>query len=356
MNHKPLLLVCMTLALASCGPEDKKPEAVIRPVLSMAVAQQDSQTNSFLGSVEPRYRNVVSFQIFGRLVSRNVDVGDLVKAGQQLASIDPLALEQSIRASEATLAGARAEYTNAVNTEERKRTLLKTGASTQAELDAAVQALESAKSQVTRSQSELAKARDQLGFARLTASFDGVVTAINAEVGQVVAAGQSVMTIARPDVRDAVVDLPEIAWSLLQIGTAFDIALELDPSIRVSGAIREIAPLADATTRTRRVRIALENPPDGFRLGSTIFAAPNAKASARMLVPAAAILTKQDRQWVWVIDMASKTVSTREVKASPLPHDQMEILSGLTAGERIVTAGVNSLTEKQSVKIAGAPK
>lgn len=348
--------IVLAALLAGCHSEDRaNTPPPVRPVLSVVATPLENQSLRFAGTVEPQIRTALGFQILGRLMSRNVDVGDLVKPGQRLATIDPIALEQNVRSLEASLSGARAELANATSTEERKRALRQTGASTQAELDAAEQALEAARSSVLRAQSEVAKAREQLGYAQLSAGFDGVVTAISAEVGQVVSPGQAVLTVARPDLRDAVVDIPELIAGDVRIGTPFTVALQLDASAEVRGTVREIAPQADAATRSRRIRIALDNPPEAFRLGSTITAALMAKATERILLPASAVLEREGRTRLWVVDANAGTVASREVTVARLPDGQIQALSGVAAGDRIVTAGVNSLTEGQRVKIGGAP-
>ncbi|QCK85659.1 efflux RND transporter periplasmic adaptor subunit [Phreatobacter aquaticus] len=354
MNRSIVLIAIGALSLAGCGPAAEAPPPIVRPVLSVVVAPLESQAMRFVGSIEPQVRTALGFQILGRLLSRTVDVGDLVRQGQGLATIDPIALELAVRSSEASLAGARAELVNATNTEERKRTLRQTGAATQADLESAEQALEAARSSLQRSQSDLLKAREQLGYARLTAGFDGVVTAVSAEVGQVVSPGQSVVTIARPGLRDAIVDIPELIAGDVRIGTPFLIALQLDTSVTVGGTVREIAPLADASTRTRRIRIALDNPGETFRLGSNITAALTTKGPDRILLPASAVLERDGKTKVWIVDPAALTVTTRDASVTRISDNLVEVTSGVSAGDRVVTAGVNSLAEGQRVRILGA--
>ena len=197
----------------------------------------------------------------------------------------------------------------------------------------------------------MAKALEQLDQTQIHADFDGVVTAVEAEIGQVVQPGQTVMTIARPDVREAVVDMPAEINGRLKPGARFDIVLQLDPTIRAVGVVREIAPQADSATRTRRVWISLDNPPASFRLGTTITAVPAIASLPQIELPASALLERNGKLLVWVVDPNMTAVSLREVKIGVRDARSFQVVEGLPLGVRVVVAGVNSLTPGQTVKI-----
>jgi membrane fusion protein, multidrug efflux system len=214
------------------------------------------------------------------------------------------------------------------------------------------QSRESAEAAVVRARAALDKAVEQRGYAQLTAEFDGVVTAIDAEVGQIVSPGQTAITIARPDVREAVVDAPEEVGASLRVGSPFQVSLQSDPSSRTSGAVREIAPQVDALTHTRRIRITLDAPPASFRLGATITAHLSAPmAPRRIRAPVSALFERDGRLLVWIVDHATKTVSAHEVTVDGGDGQTVAVLAGLEAGDRVVTAGVHSLVAGQPVTI-----
>ena len=169
------------------------------------------------------------------------------------------------------------------------------------------------KASVARAQANLTKAIEQLGYAQVKADFAGVVTAVGAEVGQVVSPGQSVVTVARPDIREAVVDIGADFPVPLQIGLPFTVSLQLLPAVQVEGQIREIAPQADPATRMRRVRIALSDPPASFRLGTTVTAKLSNDQNSILRVPASAVLTRDGESFVWVVDHPTSTVSLHKV-------------------------------------------
>lgn len=337
--------------LAAC--EEQHTEAPPpRPVLTVVAAPHAARTVGFAGTIEPRYTSDLGFRVLGRMISRDVNVGEDVKAGQQLAALDPLAFQLAVRSAQADLASAIAQLENAAATETRKRTLLEKDVATPAEFEAAEQARKSAAAAVTSARANLDKAKEQLAYAELRAPFDGVVTAVKAEPGQVVQPGETILRVARPDIREAVVDLPESIGRDLGPKARFDIALQLDPSVRAVGLVREIAPQADPATRTRRVKITLDNPPESFRLGTTVTATLTIQAAPAVQLPITALVEQQGRTRIWVVDPATGTVSTQDVTVAARDGSDIRVLDGLTPGTRVVAAGVSSLTQGQAVTIA----
>jgi RND family efflux transporter MFP subunit len=347
------LAATAVILLAAGGCNDHKAEAPppIRPVLSVVVAPQTTRTFGFAGMVEPRYRANLGFRVLGRIIARDVKIGDVVTKGQRLAALDPLSFELAVRAAQAEVSSAAAQLANASATETRQRTLLQQSTATQAVFDAAQQAREAAAASLTRAQANLSKAQEQLGYTQLRSDFDGVVTGVEAEVGQVVSPGQTVVAVARPDIREAVVDVPDgIAAGLAQ-NARFEVLLQLDPTIRSTGTVREIAPQSDPTTRTRRARITLDNPPASFRLGTIVTATLTTPTAQHIALPSGALLQQDGKTLVWVVDPTALTVSPRPVHVVRREDGTVEVADGLVPGLRVVTAGVHSLQPGQSVKI-----
>jgi RND family efflux transporter MFP subunit len=340
--------IASALAVAGCKQEAKTPEPV-RPVLSTVIEPAASGSTVAVGTVQPRYETTLGFRVLGRLIARPVNVGDLVTEGQTIAAIDPTALELAVQSAKADLSKAEALLENAIGTEERKRILIKTDATTKQTLDDAEQVRAGAQASTARARANLTKAVEQQGYAQVKADFAGVVTAVSAEVGQVVSPGQNVVTVARPDVREAVVDIGADFPMSLTVGLPFTVSLQLLPD-KIQGQIREIAPQADSVTRMRRVRIALNDPPESFRFGSTITARPS-KAYGRILrVPPSAVLKKGAETFVWVVDDPTSTVSLHKVDLSE-DEGGIRVTGGLTAGTRIAIAGIHSLEQGQQVHI-----
>lgn len=341
-------------SLAACSRSQDKPAEIIRPVLSVVVEPKSVETFGFAGTVEPQYSADLAFRLLGRVVSRDVKVGDIVSKGTTIAALDPTALELALQASKAELSNAQAQFANAAASEERQRQLLASANTPQSVFDAAQQARQAAAASVERANAALAKSQEQLGYARLFSDFDGVVTAIGAEVGQTVSPGQTVVTVARTDPREAVVDIPDRLTGDLTVGMPFQIILQSLPSIMTEAKLREIAPQAEGSTRTRRVRLTLTDPPSAFRLGSTITATRMTKVAPTITLPMSALLERDGADKVWIVDPQSSSVSAREVKIASKNSGTFTVASGLEAGMRVVTAGVHSLAEGQKVKVPEA--
>jgi membrane fusion protein, multidrug efflux system len=341
--------VISALALAGCEQDVKAPNPA-RPVLSVVLQPAASASTAAVGTIQPRYETNLGFRLMGRLTARPVEVGDLVAEGQTIAAIDPTAVELAVRSAKADLFKSEALLENAIGTEERKRILLRTEATTKQTLDDAEQVRAGTQASTARARANLAKANEQLGYTQVKADFSGVVTAVNAEVGQVVSPGQSIVTLARLEDREAVVDIGADFPVPLTVGLPFIVSLQLLPAVEVQARLREISPQADQLTRMRRVRIALNNPPDSMRLGSTITAKPSNIHSSALRVPASAVLKQGTESFLWVIDTPTSTVSLQKVDVSE-DEGGIRVTSGVSIGTRIVTAGIHSLKQGQQVRI-----
>lgn len=347
----PTALAAALLASA-CTPEE--PSALPpRPVLSMIAEPVLAPAMRLVGTIEPRYTTDLGFRVLGRITARSVGVGDFVKAGEVVATIDAKSHELAVASAEADLASAAAQLANARSAEQRQQSLFKIGRTPQSSVDDAEQIRTAAEATLAQSEAALEKAREQLDDTQLKSDFAGVVTASSADVGQVVAAGPSVLTVARPEVREAVIDVGEEIAESLHDGTAFEVVLQMDPSTPVAARVREIAPQSDTMTRTRRVRLALADPPEAFRLGATIVASPVSAAVDRLIVPASAVLHRDGATFVFVAEgpPGATRVSVRPVLVREVDDATAEVTAGLAAGDRVVTAGVHSLADGQKIRL-----
>lgn len=349
---KRLLPVLLGLAaLSACSKSDEKPPQIVRPVLSVVVEPRTTQTFGFAGSVEPQVSADLAFRLLGRVVSRDVKVGDTVSKGTTIAALDPTALELAVQAAKADLSNAEAQFANAAASEERQRQLLTSANTPQSVFDAAQQARKAAEASVERAKASLAKSQEQLGYARLFSDFDGVVTAVGAEVGQTVSPGQTIVTVARSDLREAVVDIPDRLTGDLSAGTPFQVILQSLPTIQTEAKLREIAPQSEGSTRTRRVKLTLTDPPQAFRLGSTVTATRMTKVVPTIELPISALLEKNGSEKVWIVDPKTSSVSAHDIKVASKNGGTFTVADGLDAGMRVVTAGVHSLVDGQKVKV-----
>lgn len=352
-GHQGFLCVLALLAtLGGCKEEAEAPP--IRPVLSVKAEARSIETlGPYAGSIQPRYSTDFSFRIFGRMVARMVNIGSAVKQGDEIAALDPAVQALLVRNAEAAVASAKAQLANARAEEGRQRTLAEHNITPQSQYDVVIQNRETAAANLACASASLRRAEDALSFTQLRADFDGVVTAAPLEAGQVVNPGQKVVTIARPDVREAVISVPSALADLLSGSETFDIDVQLDPSVTMkAAAVRSVDPTADPITRTRQVFLTLNDPPPAFRLGITISVTLSKKVPPRIELPASALLERDGKKQVWIVDPATSKVSLREVGIGGSRDGTIAVTSGIAVGERVVTVGVNSLTPGQAVKIA----
>ena len=347
------LLLLAGTALAACQEEQETAPAIPRPILSVVAQVEPTLSLSLSGTVEARVETEFGFRILGRVVARNAETGDLVRKGDVLAAIDPLALELAVKSAQSELANSEAQLANAITTEQRQKTLFERQSGAKAAFETAELERKTAEAAVAKAKANLRKATEQLGYSQLVAEFDGVVTSTSAEIGQVVSPGQAIATVARPEIRDAVIDVPEAFGANLKIGAPFEVALQLDPTQKAKAVVREIAPQADTITRTYRTKLTLLDAPEVMRLGSVITATSNDGSAPTIRLPASAIRTDEGKTSVWVVDTSTMTVAPRQVaiKGDPSAGDNVHIASGVQPGERIVTAGVNSLEDGQPIRI-----
>lgn len=355
--HSPLphriaaacLLPCAAL-LAGC--DDDAPAAPIRPVLYAEVQQLDEQAlGRFAGTIEARVQSTLGFRVGGRVARRLVDAGAEVKAGEPLAILDPTDQQNALRASEGDQARSEAQWINAQANARRQQELFDRGVGAKAVLEQAQTELSSARSSRDQAAAAARQARDRLGYGTLGSDFDAVVTAWHVEAGQVVGAGQDVVTLARPEVKEAVFDLPVELADALDAEVQFTVASQLEPKVASHGRLRELEPRADAGTRTRRARLSLEQTPPGLRLGTAVSVSLMRPVQPRSVLPASAVQEVDGQPRVWVIDSAAQTVSPRPVRVLGREGERVSVEGELAPGDKVVSAGLSELHEGQRIRI-----
>jgi membrane fusion protein, multidrug efflux system len=342
-------LLLIGLNLAGCDSDTPLPVPP-RPVLTTTITPISTETfGPFLGTVEPRYQTQLGFQTSGRMIERDVNVGDLVRKGQRLAALEETIAQFGLARAEADVNDAQAQFAYAQGILNRQKILVTNDNAPQVAMDNATAQLETAEARVDQAKAALIVAEKQIGYTVLTANFDGVVTSWSAEVGQYVSIGQAVVTIARPDVREAVVDIPDDLIGSITPGMEFTARLQASPEISCESRVREIDPLADPITRAHRVLLTLEGPGSAFRLGTTVTIAREQAIPPKILVPAAAVLSDSNGEYVWILAENGLTVTRRKIRVTGTEGDNIIVRSGLAAGDRIVIVGVHSLRDGQAV-------
>ncbi|GFM82328.1 RND transporter [Pseudomonas cichorii] len=339
------------LLLSGCGKDETPPEPV-RPVVFVE-ARPDSQLEfgRFAGNIQARYQSVLGFRVPGRIARRDVDVGSEVKKGDLLATLDPTDQQNNVRARQGDLARIEAQWINAQANARRQQELFDRGVGAQAQLDNALTELKTTRSSLDQARAAEQQARDQLSYSELRSDDDAVVTEWRVEAGQVVTAGQEVVTLARPDIKEAVIDLPASLADQLPADVVFTVASQLDPQVNTTATLREIEPQPDRSTRTRRARLSLTETPQAFRLGTAISVTLSSTIAPRIRLPINALQENDGKTQVWIVDSQNQTVNPRAVNVVSREDDSFLLAGGVNAGEKVVSAGVNSLKPGQKVKV-----
>jgi len=309
---------------------------------------------TFTGRIEADDEASLAFRISGRVLESDVSLGDWVKAGQLVARLEPQNELNALRAAQANLNAARGQLTQARNHFERQDTLLKQGWTTRANHDDAAQSLQTAQSQVDAAEAQLKLSKDTVGFTELRADAPGVLTALGPGPGEFAQAGQMIVKLARKDGRDAVFDVPAQLIRSTPSNPEVQVSLADDPSVVARGRVREIAPQADPVTRTFELKVGLTDPPAAMRLGATVVGRIEREALASFEIPATALTQFNRHPAVWVVDPTNHAVSIRNVDIQRFDQAIVAVSGGLTAGDIIVTAGVQALHPGQTVRLLGS--
>ncbi|MCQ9470540.1 efflux RND transporter periplasmic adaptor subunit [Pseudomonas alliivorans] len=344
-------VVLSGLLLAGCGKDETPPEPV-RPVVFVEAKPESTEDfGRFAGNIEARYQSVLGFRVPGRIASRHVDVGSEVKKGDLLATLDPTDQQNNVRGRQGDLANVQAQWINAQANARRQQALFDRGVGAQAQLDIALTNLKTAQSSLDQAKAAEQQARDQLSYSELRSDHDAVVTEWKVEAGQVVTAGQEVVTLARPDIKEAVIDMPAQLADQLPADVVYTVASQLDPDVNTTATLREIEPQPDRSTRTRRARFSLTETPPALRLGTAISVTLSSAIAPRIRLPLNALQDVDGKRQIWVIDPQSQTVNPRVVNIVSQDDSSFLLASGVSAGEKVISAGVNSLKPGQKVKV-----
>ncbi|MEO6436355.1 MAG: efflux RND transporter periplasmic adaptor subunit [Tepidisphaeraceae bacterium] len=348
-----LIAIAVALGGAGCSSEAAKvPE--VRPVQTVAVAPKTiADDRRAVGEIKPRHESDLGFRVSGKIVSRVAEIGQEVKKGDLLAKLDDQDYRNKLRSAEADVTAAEAVLAEAQSAELRSRTLLDQGWTTRANYDVALRNLRSAEAKLTAAKAALQLTKDQLAYSELRADFDGVVTAVGGEPGQVINLGQMIVRLARPADKDAVFAIAEAVFGQRSSDErpAVIVSLLSNPNITAEGIVREISPVADATTRTYQVKVTLKDPPDEMRFGASAMGRLKASTAPVIVLPGSALFDKGGQPAVWIVDKAKGTVSLRNVTIVRYETDSVVVSAGLAPGDIVVTAGVNRLRDGQAVRL-----
>lgn len=353
---RSILAILGAAMLVSACSRPAPPEEPVRSVKVITVGLGAFESGQeYAGEVRARVESRLGFRVAGKITKRTVEVGQRVKAGQLLAQLDPRDYQLAADAGRAQVVSATTQRDLAAADLTRYRALKDQNFISGAELERREATLKAAQATLEQAQAQLAGQGNQTGYTQLLADVSGVVTAVEAEAGQVVAAGTPVVRIAQDGPRDVVFAVPEDKLARVPVGSAVTVrSWTGGPSLR--GTVRELAASADPVTRTFPVKVTLSEKDAGeaLPLGATAYVVPQAVAQLAggvIKLPTSALRQEGKGSAVWVLDTASMTVRSQPVQIATADGNEAVIASGLQPGQKVVSAGVHVLSPGQKVTI-----
>lgn len=345
-----------SLALAACDPMTAaQPSAPVRPVLVTQVRYEPQVSErSFVGTVRPRIESDLGFRVAGKVSKRLVEVGTRVEAGQPLATLDEVDLALQAEQAAAELRAATGVLAQASAAEARAKELRQKGWTTEAQLDQAKATADEARARLNRAERSVELTKNSLSYATLVVDTAGVVTGTLIEPGQVVTAGQTAIRLARLAEKEVVIAIPETLLIRAKSDEA-QVSIWSNPDKRYGAKLRELAPSADAATRTYLAKFSMPEADDEVQLGMTATLTLSDSASERVArLPLSALFNQGEGPSLYVADAKSGALTLKRVSVKSYERGDVLIRDGVEEGANVVALGVQKLDPAQKVKIVSS--
>ena len=337
-------ILAASFLLAGCNEEVQPQKLPLVKVQKISMSNSEHEEN-YSGVVRGRYETNLSFQVGGKIISRNVQTGSHVRAGEILMTLDPKDIVEQSRSADAQVAATLAQLKLAKANLDRYAELFKAEAIAAVVLDQYKTQFDAAQAAYDAAVAQAQQSQNALEYTTLTADADGVISNVSAEVGQVVAAGQNVLTLVQTNEFEVVVEIPENKISNVQLGQRVTINFWATQDI-VSGTVREISPMADSASRTFTVKISLPEL-SNVQLGMTANVVMREISSSAIILPLSAIYQTGDAAQVWLVE--DKKVSLKKIEVTDFDDNNVQV-RGLKSGDVVVVAGVHKLRDGQEVR------
>ncbi|AYG67451.1 MULTISPECIES: efflux RND transporter periplasmic adaptor subunit [unclassified Rhizobium] len=348
------LFAAFALTLSGCNEKKEEAAEVIRPVKVVEIAQADTTRKlDYSGAVRARTEMNLGFRVSGKIVERKVDIGQRVKPGDVLARMDATDYVLAVRRSQADLDSAEKQVQTTALARTRAQTLFDKNVTSKSQLEQAELSYEQAVSTRDSAASALTEAKNQVAYAGLTSDMNGIVTSINADVGQVVSSGTPVITVAVDGEKEAQVAVPEMDIAQFKVGKDVKARFWSDSALVLDGKVREVSGSADQS-RTFAVRVSLPNDPRVLLGMTATIEALADNTEPYVSIPLSAIAQKDGQQIVWLVDRNAGTVHSRAIKIADFADDGVRVADGLKTGDVVVAAGTQFMTENMKVKLPSA--
>ncbi|MCP4155098.1 MAG: efflux RND transporter periplasmic adaptor subunit [bacterium] len=352
------IVVILSVLFYNCGSKAEQKKEILRPVRTQTVyAAGSKRERTFSGTIKSGQEAKLSFKVSGTIRKIHVKVGDKVKAGKLLTEMDRNTYSLQVQDAEAGLDQARAQVLNAKSNYERVRGLYENRNASKSNLDAARAAFESGTAQVRSIEKKLELAKLQLSYTRLYAPVEGAIAGVNGEVNENVSAGMPLIMLTGGKKLEVGISIPEILITRVNQGGNVSVKVDALPGKLFNGIIKEVGVASTSMGATFPVTVQIEGQSAELRSGMSAEVTFDFKAEAgkkSFLVPAFAVGEDRDGRYVFTvkkIDETSGTIQRKKVTTGDITTEGLEVLSGLSDGDIVVTAGVSRIKPGQKVKL-----
>jgi membrane fusion protein, multidrug efflux system len=346
-----MVLALSLFAGAGSGHAAETPQYVLQVVVQKARQSDVARPLHVTGFVAAKETRDMAFRVGGTVLERQVQAGDIVHAGQVLARLGTAELEANITAAKAGVASAKASLDLAQSDFDRQKSLLDKGFTTRSSFEQATKTVDVARAQLNIAQSQMQTADDNMSYAVLKAAVDGVVTSVNIEVGQVVQAGQSAVSVATGTQRQGVFDISE-AMLATASRDRVNVALAGNPDVTSQAEIVEVAPTVNSRTGTVRIKADLVNPPQGMSLGAAVTGTGRSQTLSGILLPYSALARVDGKPVVWIVDPKTKRVEAHVIEVIEYEGENMLLSGDVKDGDLVVVKGGSFLSPDLAVEYA----
>ncbi|MGO8095871.1 efflux RND transporter periplasmic adaptor subunit [Rhizobium leguminosarum] len=347
-----VLFGAIGIGVSACSEEKAEVKQVIRPVKVVEIAKAgDTRKLDYSGSVKARTEMNLGFRVAGKITERLVDIGDKVKPGDVLARMDSTDYQLAVKTAEANLAAAEKGVETADLVNKRNQQLFDKNVSPKSQLEQASLSYDQAVSSRDAAVSALDQAKNQVSYAELKADHNGIVTTINADVGQVVASGTPVVAVAVDGEKEVQIAVPENDIAEFKPGKTVKASFWADDRLVLDGKVREVSGSADQQSRTFAVRVSLPNDPQVLLGMTATIEADVSNGNSYVSIPLSALAEKDGKQMVWTVDRDTATVHGRDIEVADFTGDGVHVTEGLDTGDLVVSAGTQFMSENLKVKV-----
>ncbi|EAY23986.1 efflux RND transporter periplasmic adaptor subunit [Microscilla marina] len=360
MKTTYITLFTLALFVAACGSKKTTKKEVIRPVRYQQVHKSGGKSSrTFSGVARASTETRLSFKVSGTIQVLNVKVGQQVKAGQLIASVDAADYVLQYEDAKASLRNVEAQRQNAQSSYNRLRQLYENNNASLSDYEKAKTGYESAKATVNSIKKKIALAQSQINYTKIVAPRDGVVAEVLVETNENVSPGRPIVQLDSGKELEVKVDIPEVFIAKVKSGDTVQMRFSAQPQTLYKGIVHEVAFTASRGKTTYPVTVKILNPDQNMRPSMTCnvtFVFDYGIATPKMLVPAIAVRQDvQGKRYVFTVKDVkgeSSKVVKQVVKVGDLTEEGIEIMQGLKESELVVTAGVSKLKDGQKVRLS----